>query len=103
MSKIKKGDKVVVINGKDRKKTGIVLKREQAYVTIEGINLRKKCVKRDPQNNVEGGFKDINAPIHISNVAYYDENAKKPVKIGIKVLSNGEKKRYNKSTNQEVD
>ena len=107
---IKKGDTVIVITGKDKKKVGKVLAvhtpkapSTNIKVTVEGVNVVKKTVKRDPQRGVEGGFENKTLPISMSNVAYYCEETKKPAKLGAKILPNGEKKRYNKRLNKEVD
>jgi large subunit ribosomal protein L24 len=83
---IKKGDKVFIIAGKDKGKTGVVQKidRVNGRVVVEGINLAKKHQK-PKQNNPEGSIIDIYAPLHISNVALIDPKTKKPtrVKIGL--------------------
>ena len=102
VAKIKTGDKVKVITGDDKNKVGVVLSRKDDLVVVEGVNVVKKTIKRNPEKNVEGGFKEISKPVHVSNVAIYDESSKKHGRIGIKTLSNGERKRYNKRLNEEV-
>ena len=83
--KLKKGDKVIVISGKEKGKTGVIQKvmPKENKVIIDGLNVRKKNQK-PTQANPKGGQIDIYAPIHASNVAFYDEKAKKAVKIGYK-------------------
>ncbi len=104
MEKIKKGDMVAIITGKESGKVGVVLKKvKQEYFLVEGINMVTKTKKRNPQTGEEGGFSKIEAPIHKSNLAFYDDTAKKRVKIGIKVLPDGSKIRYNKASNEPVD
>ena len=75
MEKIKKGDMVTVITGKERGKVGVVLKKvkEGEYFLIEGLNMVTKTKKRNPQTGEEGGFTKKEAPIHRSNIAYYDD------------------------------
>ena len=103
MAKIKNGDTVVVLVGKDSGKVGIVTSVLENKVIVEGLNLATYFVKRDPNNNEEGGVRKKEMPIHISNVSYYDEKLKKAIKIGIKTLPNGKKIRYNKASNEQVD
>ncbi|KXO15968.1 50S ribosomal protein L24 [Peptoniphilus sp. GNH] len=95
--KIKKGDTVKVIAGKDRGKTGKVVKslpREQRVV-VEGVNIVTKHVKpKGPQE--PGGLTKVENPIHVSNVMYYDEKTKKGTRIGYR-FEDGKKVRYKKS------
>lgn len=101
-SKIQKNDTVMLLCGKDKGKTGKVLKVSGDSVLVEGINMLTHYIKRDPQRGIEGALKKKEAPVHISNVGYYDEEVKKVAKIGFKVLSDGKKIRYNKRTKNEV-
>lgn len=101
--KLKKGDKVIVISGKDKGKTGDiqkVLPRENKVI-VAGINVHKKNQK-PTQENPKGGQIDVYSPIDASNVAYYDDKAKKGVKLGYKVDKDGNKVRFNKSTKKEI-
>ena len=104
MQKIRSGDKVVVLTGKDRGKTGIVkqvlTKRSRVYV--EGINLVKKHKKGNPNAGVEGGIKEQEAAIHVSNVALVDPTTQKPTRVGFKII-NGEKVRYAKRSGEVID
>ena len=101
--KLKKGDKVIVISGKEKGKTGVIQKvmPKENKVIIDGLNVRKKN-KKPTQANPKGGQIDIYAPIDASNVAFYDEKAKKAVKIGYKFDKDGNKVRFNKSTKKEI-
>ncbi len=85
--KIKTGDTVIVIAGDDKGKTGKVLKALPStnQVIVEGVNVQKKHVK-PTQANPKGSIKEINAPINVSNVAFYDAKSKKATKVGYKVV-----------------
>lgn len=91
--KIKKGDKVQVISGANKGATGEVLKvlREERRVIVQGVNMRTKHKK--PTQFAAGGIEKIEAPIHISNVAYVDPKSDKPTRIGYKVMKDGKKVR----------
>ncbi len=84
--KIKTGDTVIVISGDDKGKVGKVIKAfpKTGKVIVEGVNVQKKHVK--PTQNEKGSIKEINAPIDVSNVAFYDEKAKKATKVGYKLV-----------------
>ena len=100
--KLKKGDEVIVLTGKDKGKTGKITKVNSAInkAIITGINKVKKHQK--PSNNQAGGIVEKEMPIHISNLAYYDTALKRGVKIGFKFLNKGKKIRYNKQTQKEI-
>lgn len=93
-----KGDKVIVIAGKDKGKTGTIQKviPEKNRVVVEGVNVRKKH-KKPTQQNPEGGIVEIYAPIDASNVMIVDPKTKKPTKIGHKEVK-GKKVRYAKAS-----
>jgi large subunit ribosomal protein L24 len=95
---LRKGDKVIVIAGKDKGKTGEIQKVDPKTnrVVVEGVNLRKKH-KKPTQNNPEGSIVEIYAPIDASNVALVDPKTKKPTKIGHKIV-NGKKVRVAKKS-----
>lgn len=101
--KLRVGDTVQVIAGSDKGKTGEVIQvlRKEDRVIVEGVNMVTKHIKPS-QADPEGGIVTREAPIHASNVAYYDSKAKKPVKIGYKV-EDGNKVRINKSTGAVLD
>ncbi|MEQ9116101.1 MAG: 50S ribosomal protein L24 [Rickettsiales bacterium] len=97
--KIKKGDKVVVVAGKDKGKVGDILKMFPAdsRCLVSGVNEVKKHQK--PTRESKGGIVTKAMPIHISNVAYYDEKTKSPVKLGRKMVDKT-KKRFIRKTNE---
>ncbi|OGT35838.1 MAG: 50S ribosomal protein L24 [Gammaproteobacteria bacterium RIFCSPHIGHO2_12_FULL_37_14] len=105
MKKIKKGDEIIVIAGKDKGKRGIVLALVQKgkKLLVEGINLAKKHVKPNPNAGVQGGIISKPMPIHCSNVMVYDPTTKKGSKIGRRILEDGKRVRYFKSSDQLVD
>ncbi|MEM5404943.1 MULTISPECIES: 50S ribosomal protein L24 [Paraburkholderia] len=96
MNKIRKGDEVIVVTGKDKGKRGVVLAIGAERVTVEGINIAKKHVKPNPMKGTTGGVEAKAMPLAISNVALVDANGK-PSRVGIKV--EGDKKvRFLKTT-----
>ena len=99
--KLKKGDDVIVLTGKDKGKTGKIVKifPKLMKAIVSEINRVKKNQK--PDNNQPGGIIDKDMPIHISNLLYYDPEQKKGVKIGFK-LNNNKKIRINKSSGKEI-
>ena len=100
--KLKKGDEVIVLTGKDKGKTGkiSVVKPFNNKAIVAGINKVKKHQK--PNNDQAGGIIEKEMPINISNLAFYDPSIKKGVKIGIKLNKNGKKVRVNKQTQKEI-
>ena len=103
MDKIRKGDEVVVITGKDKGKRGTVLRRVDAeHVVVEGINRAKKHVKPNPVKGVVGGIVDKDMPIHISNVALFNPASGKADRVGFKTLEDGKKVRVFKSNGEVV-
>lgn len=105
MNKIRKGDQVFILAGKDKGKRGTVLRMLLASekLVVEGINVIKKHVKPNPATNSPGGIVEKEAPIHISNVALYNPITGKPDKVGIKTLEDGRKVRFYKSNQEVVD
>ena len=103
MQKIKQGDEVVVIVGKDKGKLGKVSKiLNNNKVLVEGINTVKKHQRGNPNLGVSGGIIDKDMPIDISNVALYNPKTKKADRVGFKTLEDGKKVRFFKSTNEVV-
>lgn len=103
MQKIKQGDDVVVIVGKDKGKLGKVTKvLSDNKVLVEGINIVKKHQRGNPNLGVAGGIVDKNMPIDISNVALYNPKTKKADRVGFRILEDGKKVRFFKSTNEVV-
>ena len=104
MEKIRKGDEVVVITGKDKGKRGtVVLRVDGEHVVVEGVNRAKKHVKPNPVKGVAGGIVDKDMPIHISNVALFNPATKKADRVGIKALEDGRKVRVFKSNGELVN
>ncbi|NYT82032.1 50S ribosomal protein L24 [Alcaligenaceae bacterium] len=85
MEKIRKGDEVIVLTGRDKKRRGTVLKRVDAdHVLVEGINVVKKHTKGNPMAGTQGGIIDKTMPIHISNVALFNPATGKADRVGVK-------------------
>ncbi len=103
MQKIKKGDEVVVLTGKDKGKRGKILKFMSNRVLVEGVNRVKKHQKPNPNAGVSGGIIDKDSPIHISNVGLYNPETKKADRVGIKTLEDDSKVRFFKSNNETID
>ena len=104
MEKIRKGDEVVVITGKDKGKRGtVVLRVDGEHVVVEGVNRAKKHVKPNPMKGVAGGIVDKDMPIHISNVALFNPATKKADRVGFKSLEDGRKVRVFKSNGELVN
>lgn len=105
MQKIKKGDDVIVIAGKDKGRRGTVVRvlRDNDKVVVENVNMIKKHVKPNPQRGESGGIQEKEAPLHISNIAHYNPATAKADRVGIKVLEDGRKARFYKSNNELVD
>jgi len=104
MNKIRKGDAVIVITGKDKGKRGIVQRTltERNAVLVEGVNKVKKHVKPNPMKEIQGGITEKEMPIHVSNVALYNPATQKADRVGIKTLENGRKVRVFKSNGATV-
>jgi len=103
MNKIRKGDEVVVIGGRDKGRRGTVSKVLPDRVVVENINMIKRHTKPNPQKNNPGGIVQREASIHISNVMLWNALANKGDRIGFKVLGDGRKVRFFKSNNEVVD
>jgi large subunit ribosomal protein L24 len=103
MEKIRKGDEVVIIAGKDKGRRGTVLNRVDAeHVVVEGVNRAKKHVKPNPVKGVVGGIVEKDMPIHISNVSLYNTATQKADRVGFKLLEDGTKVRVFKSSGEVV-
>ena len=104
MNKIRKGDEVVVIAGKDKGRRGTVLKvLEKDRILVENVNMVKKHQRPNPNANITGGIVDKEMPIHISNVMLYNPVTKKGDRVGLRKLEDGRKVRFFKSNNEVVD
>jgi large subunit ribosomal protein L24 len=105
MNKLRKGDEVIVIAGKDKGRRGTVLQIiDDARVLVEGINIAKKHTKANPNLGVEGGILDQEMPLAISNIQVFNPKSKKGERIGIQVSDDGKtKQRIFKSSGEVVD
>ena len=103
MERIRKGDEVIVIAGKDKGKRGTVLSRvDEAHLTVEGINVVKKHVRPNPMKGVTGGIIDKTMPIDQSNVMLFNPATGKGDRVGFKVLEDGTKVRVYRSNGEQV-
>jgi large subunit ribosomal protein L24 len=105
MQKIKKGDDVIVITGKDKGKRGSVVKilTDEGRVIVENVNVAKKHQKPNPAAGVPGGIIEKEMPLDISNVALFNPATGKGDRVGIKTLEDGRKVRYFKSNGEVID
>jgi len=104
MNRIKKGDEVVIITGRDKGKRGAVLRRvDDSHLLVEGINRVKKHQRPNPAKGETGGIVEKDMPIHISNVALFNPATQKADRVGIKVLEDGRKVRVFKSNDEQVE
>ena len=101
--RIRKGDDVIVIAGKDKGKRGTVLSVSDERVVVENINLAKKHVKPNPNVGEQGGIVDKEMPIHISNLAVLDPSDNKPTRVGFKTLEDGRKVRVARRSSEVID
>lgn len=103
MNKIRKGDEVIVITGRDKGKRGIVsLRKDDSHVVVEGVNLVKRHTKPNPLKGSAGGVVEKVMPIHQSNVAIFNAATGKADRVGIKVLADGTRARIYKSSGEEI-
>ena len=104
MQRIRKGDEVVVISGRDKGKRGTVLRRVDAeHVVVEGINRVKKHQRPNPMKGQTGGIVDKDMPIHVSNVALFNAAVQKADRVGFKLMPDGRKVRVFRSNGEQVD
>jgi len=104
MQRIRKGDEVVVIAGRDKGKRGTVLRRTgDEHVVVEGINRVKKHQRPNPMKGQTGGVVDKDMPIHVSNVALFNPATQKADRVAFKLLSDGRKVRVFRSNGDQVD
>jgi large subunit ribosomal protein L24 len=104
VNKIRKGDEVIVIAGKDKGKRGTVLRVKDAdRLLVEGVNNVKKHVKPNPVKGEAGGIVALEMPIHISNIALFNAATKRADRVGFKLLEDGRKVRVFKSNGEVVD
>ena len=104
MKKIKKGDEVIIIAGKDKGKTGNVVRMAgDDKVVVENINMVKRHTKPNPNRGVAGGIVEKEMPLHISNVMLFNPTSNKGDRVAIKTLEDGSKVRVFKSNGEAVD
>jgi large subunit ribosomal protein L24 len=103
MNKLKKGDQVIVLTGRDKGKRGTVsLRVDDDHIVVDGVNVAKKHVKPNPMKGTTGGVVDKTMPIHQSNVAIFNPATGKADRVGIKLLADGKKVRVYKSSGEEI-
>jgi len=103
MNKIRKGDQVIVLAGRDKGKRGSVsLRVDESHVVVEGVNVVKKHVRPNPMKGTTGGIIDKTMPIHQSNVAIYNPATGRADRVGVKLLADGKKVRVFKSSGEEI-
>jgi large subunit ribosomal protein L24 len=103
MQRIRKGDQVAVLAGRDKGKRGEVLRviLADSRVVVQGVNVVKR--HRKPTQMSAGGIEEIEAPIHVSNVAHIDPDSDKPTRVGFKTLEDGKKVRFSKRSGDVLD
>ena len=100
MSKIKRGDNVVVLTGRDKGKRGDVTRVLGEHVLVTGVNQVKKHQRPNPMKGEQGGIVTMEAPLHVSNVAIWNPVTKKADRIGVRSLDDGRKVRFFKSNGE---
>jgi large subunit ribosomal protein L24 len=104
MKRIKKGDEIIVISGRDKGKRGTVLRRIDAqHVVVEGVNRVKKHQRPNPMKGEQGGIVDKDLPIHVSNIALFNPASQKGERAGVKTLEDGRKVRIFKGNGEQVE
>ncbi len=103
MNKIRKGDEVIVLTGRDKGKRGkVALRKDDTHVVVDGVNLVKKHAKPNPMKGTTGGIVEKAMPIHQSNVAIFNAATGKADRVGIKLLADGKRVRVYKSSGEEI-
>ena len=102
-AKIRKGDKVIVLTGRDKGRSGEVIevRPSESRALVRGVNMVKRHQKQTPQR--EGGIISKEAPIHLSNIALADPKSGKPTRVGFKIMTDGRKVRVAKRSGVEID
>ena len=102
--KIRKGDQVIVLTGKDKGRHGAVLEvLASGHVIVESVNVAKRHTKPNPQSNKQGGIVEKAMPLAVSKVAIFNPASKKADRIGFKTLTDGKKVRFFKSNGEMID
>ena len=103
MNKLRKGDEVIVLSGRDKGKRGkVTLRKDDAHLVIEGVNTVKKHTKPNPMKGENGGILNKSMPIHQSNVAIFNVATGKADRVGIKLQADGTRVRVYKSSGEEI-
>jgi large subunit ribosomal protein L24 len=103
MNKIRKGDDVIVLAGRDKGKRGkVMLRKDDSRLVVEGVNLVKKHAKPNPMKGEAGGIVQKTMPIHQSNVAIFNATSGKADRVGIKLQADGKRVRVFKSSGEEI-
>lgn len=103
MNKIRKGDDVIVLAGRDKGKRGkVALRKDDSHLVVEGVNLVKKHAKPNPMKGEPGGIVEKTMPIHQSNVAVFNVATGKADRVGIKVQADGKRVRVYRSSGEEI-
>ena len=103
MNKIRKGDDVIVLTGRDKGKRGkVTLRKDDSHILVDGVNMVKKHAKPNPMKGVAGGIVEKTMPIHQSNVAIFNAVSGKADRVGIKLLADGKRVRVYKSSGEEI-
>ena len=104
MNKIRKGDNVIVISGRDKGRKGaVVAVLDDGKVLVENVNRVKRHTRGNPQQNKPGGILEKEAPLHASKVALFNPATQKADRIGVKLLADGKRVRYFKSNGEVID
>jgi large subunit ribosomal protein L24 len=104
MKKLRKGDQVVVLSGKDKGRTGAITQvMPDSTVLVDGLNVSKKHMRANPQRNQPGGIVEKQMPLHVSKVAIWNAGSSKADRIGVKTLADGKRVRFLKSNNEVLD
>jgi large subunit ribosomal protein L24 len=104
MKKLRKGDQVVVLSGKDKGRTGSIARvLPNGAVLIDGVNVAKRHQKANPQRNQPGGILDKSMPLPVCKVAIWNPGSKKADRVGVKTLADGKRVRFLRSNNEMID
>ena len=103
MNKLRKGDSVIVLTGRDKGKRGTVtLRQGDSHLLVEGVNMVKKHVKPNPMKGTMGGIVEKAMPIHQSNLAIFNAQTGKADRVGVRLQADGKRVRVYKSTGAEI-
>ena len=103
MNKLRKGDQVIVLTGRDKGKRGSVSARvDDSHLLVDGVNVVKKHVRPNPMKGTTGGIVDKTMPIHQSNVAIFNPTTGKADRVGVKMLADGKRVRVYRSSGEEI-